>query len=105
MVFRSGRGESPTKVFELMADNCVEEARCRARAGERQQMSIQGLNLAAGADVLNLYAQNAGSGAAATFDASAAALKAAINEAKLSASQLVADSSGGDTGTQLNIYA
>ena len=69
-------------------------------------MPIEGLNQAAGADLLSLYAQNAGGSAAVTYSASVAALKTAISEAQMSEAQLVEQSSSiGGTGTQLDVYA
>jgi hypothetical protein len=104
--FRRSWQSADAKVLALMADKCVEEAQCCvSRTGDCKTMSIQGLNQAAGADLLSFYTQNAGGIAAATYSASMAVLKTAISETQLSAAQLVAQTSGADeTGTQLNVY-
>jgi len=70
-------------------------------------MSINGISQASGADVLSLYSQGTGGGAAAsTSNASAAVLQTAIALAQMSESQLVGQTGDGSTtGSQLNVYA
>jgi hypothetical protein len=68
-------------------------------------MSVSGISQAAGADLLNLYSQSLGQGAAELVsNASAAELKVAISEAKLNEA-LLAGGGGNDSGKQLNVYA
>jgi hypothetical protein len=67
-------------------------------------MSANAISQAAGADLLNLYGKNVGQAAATTaVDASAAALKTAIAEAKMSEADLVGGN-GSDSGNLLNVY-
>jgi hypothetical protein len=68
-------------------------------------MSVTGMSLAAGADLLNLSAQSAGQVSIEPItSASAAQLRTAVTEAQLSEAFLIG--SGGDsTGGQLNVYA
>jgi len=64
-------------------------------------MSISQAN---GTDLLNLYSQSVGQGAAASaVTASVNVLKTAIAQAKLSASEIIAGNS--DSGNQINLYA
>jgi hypothetical protein len=63
-------------------------------------MSVNPMSLANGADLLKLYTQ-AGQGAAAVT-ASVDVLKAAMTQAQLSASEIIASNSDG--GSQINLY-
>ena len=68
-------------------------------------MSVTGISQAAGADLLNLYSQSLAQGAAELISsASAAQLKVAVAEAKLSEAFLVGTGAN-DAGNQLNVYA
>jgi hypothetical protein len=63
-------------------------------------MSVNAISQANGADLLNLYSQSVGQGAAdLTSSASAAALKVAVAEAKMSEAALAG------SANQLDVYA
>ena len=68
-------------------------------------MSVTGMSLAAGADLLNPSAQSAGQGSIEPITSAVAVeLQLAFAEAQLSEAFLIG--SGGDsTGGQLNVYA
>jgi hypothetical protein len=66
---------------------------------------VNGISQGGGADLLVIYSQSAGQGMAElTGEASAAALKIAVAEAKMSEAFLVG-SDGNSTGNQLDVYA
>jgi hypothetical protein len=67
-------------------------------------MSITAISQASGADLLNLYSQATGQSAPGTaVTASVDVLKKAITQAQLSESQILGG--GGDSGSQVNLYA
>ena len=65
-------------------------------------MSVNAISQANGADLLNLYSQSVGQGASTAVSASVAAVKTAIEEAKMSEAALLG---GSDSGSQLNVFA
>jgi hypothetical protein len=68
-------------------------------------MSINAINQASGADLLNLLAQSTGQAPAGTaVTASVDVLKKAIAQAQLSESQIIGGDSP-DSGSQLNVLA
>lgn len=70
-------------------------------------MSVDAISQASGADLLNLFAQSAGSPAASTSRAAQFALQKAIELAKISELQIVGQVDSIDTqvGTNLNVFA
>lgn len=66
-------------------------------------MSLNSVNLGSGADLLQLVAESQGAPAAAASQAVAKVLKLAIDQAKLSAEQIVDGAS--TTGARLDVYA
>lgn len=68
-------------------------------------MSVNGINQANGADLLQLYAQSTGGSAAVAMSASMKALKTAIAEAQISEAAILGGDSGSSTGNNLNLFA
>ena len=67
-------------------------------------MSVTAISQASGADLLNLYSQATGQSAPGTaVTASVDVLKKAITQAQLFESQILGG--GGDSGSQVNLYA
>jgi hypothetical protein len=66
-------------------------------------MTVTAIGQANGADLLNLYSQSVGRGAATSVEASVDLLKKALAEASLSTSEVLAGS--GDSASQLNVFA
>jgi hypothetical protein len=66
-------------------------------------MSITSISQSNGADLLNLYSQSVGLGAATAVEATAKVLKTSLAQAALSAAEVL--NSEGDSGAQLNVYA
>ena len=70
-------------------------------------MSVNSITQANGADLLNLYSESVGQGGTAmATDVTANALKKALAEAQLSASEILNGGTGnGSAGGQVNLYA